>query len=69
MWYRSWGNDLYDLGEDLKNATLKNGILVCPRHQWNFDLNSCGKCIAGGNKDLPIYEITDLDEAENTGMA
>jgi UDP-MurNAc hydroxylase len=57
------------LGEDLKNATLKNGILVCPRHQWNFDLNSCGKCIAGGNKDLPIYEITDLDEAENTGMA
>ena len=57
------------LGEDLKNATIKDGILVCPRHQWNFDLNSCGKCIAGGNKDLSIYQTTDLDEAENTGMA
>jgi len=57
------------LGEDLKNSTIKDGILVCPRHQWNFDLNSCGKCIAGGNKDLPIYDIIDLDEAENTGMA
>jgi UDP-MurNAc hydroxylase len=57
------------LGEDLKNATIKDGILVCPRHQWNFDLNSCGKCIAGGNKDLSVYKITDLDEAENTGMA
>lgn len=57
------------LGEDLKNASIKDGILVCPRHQWNFDLNSCGKCIAGGNKDLPVYKITDIDEAENTGMA
>lgn len=57
------------LGEDLKNSTIKNGILVCPRHQWNFDLNSCGKCIAGGNKDLSVYDITDLDESENTGMA
>ena len=57
------------LGEDLKNATIKDGILVCPRHQWNFDLNGCGKCITGGNKDLSIYTITDLDEAENTGMA
>lgn len=57
------------LGEDLKNASIKDGILVCPRHQWNFDLNSCGKCVAGGNKDLSVYEITDLDEAESTGMA
>ena len=57
------------LGEDLKNASIENGILVCPRHQWNFDLNDCGKCVAGGNKDLSIYTTTDLDEAENTGMA
>ena len=57
------------LGEDLKNATISDGVLVCPRHQWNFDLNSCGKCIAGGNKDLPVYQTVDLDEAENTGMA
>ena len=57
------------LGEDLKNSTIENGILTCSRHQWNFDLNSCGKCVAGGNKDLPVYEIIDLDESENTGMA
>ena len=55
------------LGEDLKNATIKNGILVCPRHQWSFDLGSNGKCVSGGNRDLPIYSITDLDETENTG--
>ncbi len=55
------------LGEDLKNATIKNGILVCPRHQWSFDLSSNGKCVSGGNRDLPIYSITDLDESENTG--
>ena len=55
--------------DNLKNATIKNGVLVCPRHQWNFDLNSHGQCIAGGNKDLPIYEITEIDEAENTGMS
>ncbi|MBI5860371.1 MAG: Rieske 2Fe-2S domain-containing protein [Nitrosarchaeum sp.] len=70
------GNKMYKiqrfcphLGEDLKNGTIKNGVLVCPRHQWNFDLNSHGKCIAGGNKDLPIYEVTEIDEAENTGMS
>ncbi len=57
------------LGEDLKNGTITDGVLVCPRHQWNFDLNSCGKCIAGGNKDLSVYQTVDLDEAENTGMA
>ena len=57
------------LGEDLKNATIKNGVLVCPRHQWSFDLKSNGKCVAGGNQDLNIYSITDIDEAEHTGMA
>jgi len=57
------------LGEDLTSATIQNGILVCSRHHWNFDLDSCGKCISGGNKDLSVYEITDLDEAEHTGMA
>lgn len=57
------------LGEDLKSCSIENGILVCPRHQWNFDLHSDGKCVAGGDKDLAVYEITDLDDSENTGMA
>jgi UDP-MurNAc hydroxylase len=57
------------LGEDLKNATIENGILVCPRHQWNFDLVKNGKCIKGGNKDLSIFSTTDIDDAEDSGMA
>lgn len=58
------------LGEDLINTQVSDkGILVCPRHQWHFDLESCGKCISGGNKDLSVFQTIDLDESENTGMA
>ena len=57
------------LGENLKNSTIRNGILVCPRHQWKFDLNLKGKCVSGGDRDLSIYSITDIDELENTGCA
>jgi len=57
------------MGEDLKNAKIEDGILVCPRHQWNFDLNKNGKCIKGGDKDLAIFSTTDIDDAEDSGIA
>ena len=38
-------------GEDLHNARLANGILECPRHQWQWELDT-GRCIKGG--DLPL---------------
>ncbi|MCR9192129.1 MAG: Rieske 2Fe-2S domain-containing protein [Gammaproteobacteria bacterium] len=32
-------------GGDLANAKVKDGILVCPRHGWKFDLKNGGKCL------------------------
>lgn len=43
-------------GEDLKNATIVNGVITCPRHFWQFDANT-GKCISGGNVDLCVKKF------------
>jgi UDP-MurNAc hydroxylase len=43
-------------GEDLKNATVINGVIICPRHHWEFCGNS-GKCISGGNTDLTMQSL------------
>ncbi|MDP3734125.1 MAG: MBL fold metallo-hydrolase [Nanoarchaeota archaeon] len=52
-------------GEDLRNAIIKNGRLVCPRHQWTFDLRSKGECVFGGNMPLKIYaEFNDEEEGQ-----
>ena len=48
-------------GEDLSNAKIKDGILVCPRHHWTFDLEKKGKCIFGGN--IPLCMVD--QEAKN----
>jgi len=55
------------LGEDLRGGSIKNGVLTCPRHNWKFDLYNDGKCIFGGNKDLKIYETSDIDSEEDSG--
>ena len=53
----------------MRKAIIKDGILVCPRHNWKFDLCDNGKCVSGGNKNLKIYELFDLDDEEDTGSA
>jgi UDP-MurNAc hydroxylase len=30
-------------GEDLSDAPIENGVLTCPRHFWQYDLNQNGK--------------------------
>jgi len=40
-------------GEDLKFATICNGIIECPRHRWQWDAKT-GECIAGGNLRLQV---------------
>ena len=55
------------LGEDLSAGSIQNGVLTCPRHNWKFDLCDNGKCVFGGNKDLKIYETSDIDSEEDSG--
>jgi UDP-MurNAc hydroxylase len=40
-------------GEDLKFATICDGVIECPRHRWRWDVRT-GDCIAGGNLRLQI---------------
>lgn len=46
-------------GEDLRNAVIKNGKLICPRHHWTFDLRCQGVCTFGGNMPLKYEEINE----------
>eukprot|EP00933_Yihiella_yeosuensis_P043937 TRINITY_DN3897_c1_g1_i1.p1 TRINITY_DN3897_c1_g1~~TRINITY_DN3897_c1_g1_i1.p1 ORF type:complete len:636 (+),score=111.85 TRINITY_DN3897_c1_g1_i1:159-2066(+) len=43
-------------GEDLKDAPIANGMIICPRHGWEFCAVS-GKCISGGNAGLKIEKL------------
>ncbi len=43
-------------GADLTNGKMKNGIATCPRHGWQYDLES-GECL---NEDSPKLRRHDL---------
>jgi UDP-MurNAc hydroxylase len=40
-------------GEDLTGVEACNGVFVCPRHRWEWDLRT-GECIKGGNIPLRV---------------
>ncbi|MDO8904986.1 Rieske 2Fe-2S domain-containing protein [Hydrogenophaga sp.] len=40
---------------DISELALKNNILTCPKHQWEFDAHS-GACIKNGNSPLKRFE-------------
>ncbi len=44
-------------GEDLSNAQIVDGKVICPRHQWAFDLRCGGSCDRSGNVALAVREI------------
>ncbi|MCW7490840.1 aromatic ring-hydroxylating oxygenase subunit alpha [Leptospira meyeri] len=46
------------LGADLKSATVKNGNIVCPLHQWTF--NSEGDCIHAKMHEDKIPKIKQI---------
>ena len=55
-------------GYPLSNGfTNDNCVLTCNWHNWKFDLCDNGKCVFGGNKDLKIYETSDIDSEEDSG--
>jgi len=43
-------------GEDLARASLRDGILECPRHHWQWDVRT-GVCVAGGNLKLRVEAL------------
>jgi UDP-MurNAc hydroxylase len=44
------------LGRDLSQGTVRDGILTCAAHGWQFDLRDGGRCVFGGG--VPIV-VTD----------
>ena len=43
-------------GADLTNGTIKNGIATCPRHGWQYDLES-GECLNEISSKLRRHEL------------
>jgi UDP-MurNAc hydroxylase len=40
-------------GEDLSYAEITDGLIICPRHHWTWDL-STGECVKGGSLKLAV---------------
>jgi nitrite reductase/ring-hydroxylating ferredoxin subunit len=43
-------------GADLTNGTIKNGIATCPRHGWQYDLET-GECLNEVSSNLRHHEL------------
>lgn len=43
-------------GEDLRYATVTDGVLECPRHHWRWDLTT-GSCVSGGALPLKVERV------------
>jgi UDP-MurNAc hydroxylase len=54
-------------GEDLIEVHACNGTVVCPRHRWEWDVET-GVCLHGGNLPLKIEHV-EVDAANGTATA
>ncbi len=43
-------------GADLTNGTIKNGIATCPRHGWQYDLET-GECLNENSSNLRKHDL------------
>jgi nitrite reductase/ring-hydroxylating ferredoxin subunit len=43
-------------GADLTNGTIENGIVTCPRHGWQYDLET-GECLNAISSNLRRHEL------------
>jgi UDP-MurNAc hydroxylase len=41
-------------GEPFDRAEIRDGLLICPRHRWCYDLQT-GRCVSGGGADVNLY--------------
>jgi len=44
------------MGYPMNKGTLRDGVITCAWHKWEFDLDS-GGCLRGACDDLPIYPV------------
>lgn len=43
-------------GADLTNGKIKNGVATCPRHGWQYDLET-GECLNENSSPLRRHEL------------
>jgi len=48
------------MGYPMEKSTLREGVVTCAWHQWEFDLET-GGCYRGACADLPVYPLRILD--------
>lgn len=53
---RAVDNRCPHMGYPLSRGTVRDGIVRCAWHHWQFDLQS-GGCLVGGPYDLPTYPV------------
>ena len=58
--YRAVDNRCPHMGYPLVKGTIRDGILICHWHHWEFDLKS-GACFAGGGDDVKTFPVRVID--------
>jgi nitrite reductase/ring-hydroxylating ferredoxin subunit/alkylhydroperoxidase/carboxymuconolactone decarboxylase family protein YurZ len=53
--WRVWDGQCPHQGTDIPELALRDGKLVCPKHQWTFDATT-GACIENGDRPLTRHE-------------
>ena len=48
------------MGYPMNKGTLRDGVITCAWHKWEFDLRS-GGCYRGACDDLPVYPLRIVD--------
>ena len=41
-------------GAHLGRGELRGNVIICPRHQWGFDITT-GECLTDGTYDIRVY--------------
>jgi UDP-MurNAc hydroxylase len=55
-------------GEDLAYATVRDGVVECPRHHWKWDART-GQCLDGGTVSLRVHELASRDPSPKLPIA
>ncbi|MBW3605433.1 MAG: Rieske (2Fe-2S) protein [Actinobacteria bacterium] len=53
----AFDNHCLHTGAALDGATVRDGVLMCPRHFWRYDVPD-GTVRSGGTGALPSYPVT-----------
>jgi len=56
------------MGYPMEKSTLRDGVVTCAWHQWEFDL-ATGGCYRGACADLPVYPLRIVDGQVQVDLA